>query len=223
MSDRPRRELDERLEELEATVADLREELEGRRGPMGVPSPPRPREFLRFADEYAIPAAISALEANVRALEMLQAGIRASDPERAVDETGRAVRDRASGVGRASLERLDRALAEVEAALEGSGTPRNREASDLLADARELNEEIRGMIDSRGPTRSAGADRSEAVRIEVRDESEADGDEVDGGDGDEETAAGATEAEVEAELEAVREEVESEGDGTPNDADEGEE
>lgn len=203
MDDSTRDDLDDRLDELEAAVADLREELRPARG---VPRPPRPREVLRFTDEYAIPAAIAALEANVRALELLRAGIRSSDPERAADEAGREVRDRASGVGRASLERLDRALEEVESAIEGSGLPRNREARDLLVDARRLDEEVRDVLEAGEARRAQGQDRGGAVRIEV--EAEGSADEASDVDADEPDDAA---AEVEAELETVRDEVASEG------------
>ena len=203
MSDRPRDDVDDRIAELEAAVADLREELRSRRGPGGAPRPPRPREFLRFTDDYAIPAAIAALEANVRALELLQAGIRASDPERTGDEKGRERSDRASGVGRSSLDRLDRALAEVESAIEGSGLPRDREAGELLRDARRLNDEIREAVEAGGSRQPEGSGRDGAVRIEVREEGSAEeGPDADGSD----DAA----AEVEAELETVKDEVASE-------------
>jgi hypothetical protein len=222
MSDRSRRELEDRIDELEATLEDLRREVGPRRGPTGLPRPPSPRGVLRFTDEYAIPAAIAALEANVRALELLQAGIRATDRERAVDGTGRAIGGRAADVGRASLDRLDVALADLESALEGSGMPRNRQARDLLGDARRLNEEIREMVETgeapagRGWGRGGQAERSGAIRIEVEEE--------DAGGRSERSVA----EEVETELETVREEVEAEGergndrgdDGEPDDAEE---
>lgn len=207
MPDRSRRELEERIDELEATLEDLRDEIGPRRGPMGLPRPPSPRDVLRFTDDYAIPAAIAALEANVRALELLQAGIRATDTERAVDETGRAVRDRASGVGRASLDRLDRALSDLESALEGPGMPRNSEARDLLTDARRLNEEIRDRVQTGERPVDRGTDRGGAVRIDVESESETG-----------ERRRRSVEEEVESELETVREEVESEGRNMPGDA-----
>ena len=197
MSDRSRRELEERIDELEATLEELRAELGPRRGPMGLPRPPRPREMLRFTDDYAIPAAVAALEANVRALELLQAGIRASDPDRAADEAGRAVRDRGATIGRTSMERLDRALTELESAVEDSGMPGDREARRLLTDARRLNDEIRDRVEAGGRPVGADPGRGGAIRIEVEAEGEAD----DGRD---------VEAEVESELETVKEEVEAE-------------
>lgn len=157
--------LRDRLDELEATLDALREEVEDGRGR----GRPRPGALLRLADEYAIPAAISALEANVRALELLQAGIRETD-------AGRDVRDRAADAGRTSFEGVDRALAELESTLERAGGPRNPEARALLSEARRLNAEIRdrlAFVDDRV---------DDAVRIEVESELESIHDEVDADD-----------------------------------------
>lgn len=213
--DRSRRELEARIDELEGTLEELRDELGPRRGPGGLPRPPSPREVLRFTDEYAIPAAVAALEANVRALELLQAGIRATDTRRAADETGRALSERASGVGRASLDRLDRALSELESALEGPGMPQNRQARDLLGDARRLNEEIRDRVELAGPAadrgsgpgtgtgRDGGTDHGRTDRGAVRIDVESEGDAG-------REAERSVDEEVESELETVWEEVESE-------------
>ena len=76
-SDRPRDrdELAAQLDELEATLTDLRSELrsEGRRGP---PRPPRLGELLRFTEEYTIPTLIALLEATIKSLELLQRPLR---------------------------------------------------------------------------------------------------------------------------------------------------
>lgn len=189
MTDPARDDLEDRIDELEETLDALREELAPERGPMGLPRPPRPREFLRFTDEYAIPAAVAAMRANIRALELLQAGIRVTDRDRAAGEAeraGRAVRDRATEAGSATLDRLDRALADLESAMEGRGTPANPEARDLLSEARRLNDEIRDRV-----AVEAGGRESEAVRIDVESELETIREEVGGGDadsGDEEPA-----------------------------------
>lgn len=124
-------------EELSVTLRDLRDELRAPRGPFGLPRPPTPREVLRFTESYAIPTAVAVLEANIRALELLAAAIRAveggaSDADRA--------RSRAESVSRATLERLDDALASLQDALEGR--PENAEARRLLDEARELRAEI---------------------------------------------------------------------------------
>lgn len=164
MSDPPRDDLNDLIDEFEETLSSLRAELESPRRRRG-PRPPAPGELLRLADEYAIPAAIAALEANIRALELLQAGIRAGDPDRAADAATSAVRDGMSGAGRATLERLDRALAELETSMEGSAMPRNPEARELLSEARRLNAEIADRLSA-----EAGTDREDAVRIEVESE-----------------------------------------------------
>ncbi len=76
-------------DDLAAAAADLAASLEAlrddvaprpRRGPFGLPRPPRPVELLRFADDHAIPTVIALLEANVRALELLRAALRLADP-----------------------------------------------------------------------------------------------------------------------------------------------
>jgi len=198
MSQRDRRgrrdqsDLDDLSEELSVTLRDLRDELRTPRGPFGLPRPPTPREVLRFTESYAIPTAVAVLEANIRALELLAAAIRAveggaSDAERA--------RDRAESVSRATLERLDDALVSLQDALEGR--PENDEARRLLDEARELRAEIDDRL--RETPRSAdrggtgGADPDKTTRnvheVPVDVESELDSikrdlDESDGGDED---------------------------------------
>lgn len=189
MTDRARDDLEDRIDELEATLEALRAELGPERGPMGLPRPPRPREFLRFTDEYAIPAAVAAMRANIRALELVQAGIRATDAERAAGDAGRAVRDRATEAGSATLDRLDGALSDLESAMEGRGTPANPEARALLSEARRLNDEIRDRV-----AVESRAGESEAVRIDVESELESIREEV-----------GAEDAEAEDEEPAVSE------------------
>lgn len=167
MSDTRPDDLADRLDDLEATLSDLRAQLESPRR-RGLPRrPPSPRELLRFTDEYAIPTAIAMLEANVRALELLRAGIRATDPDHAADTATSAVRDGVTGVSRATLDRLDRGLAELESSLSGGGTPRNPEARELVAEARRLNDEIADRLAAGG-----APGREESVRIDVDSELE---------------------------------------------------
>lgn len=158
MSQRDRRDrrdqpdLEDLSEELSVTLRDLRDELRTPRGPFGLPRPPTPREVLRFTESYAIPTAVAVLEANIRALELLAAAIRAveggaSDAKRA--------RARAESVSRATLDRLDDALVDLQNALEGR--PENADARRLLDEAREL----RAEIDDRLRETPRGADRSE--------------------------------------------------------------
>lgn len=179
MSDPRRDDLSERIDELEETLAALRAEIESPRDRRRPFRPPTPREMLRMADEYAIPAAVAALEANVRALELVQAGIRASDPERAADTTATAVRDGVTGATRATVDRLDRALAEIEASMAGTGMPRNPDARELLTEARRLNDEIADRL-----AVETGAGRDDGVRIDVESELDSIRDEVSEGTGD---------------------------------------
>lgn len=165
MSDRD--DVEARLDELEETLSALRDELESTRGPAAFPRSPRPRAFLRFTDQYAIPAAIAAMRANIRALEVLRAGIRATDTSRTSRAADRSARDRATGAGRASLERLDGALADLESAMTGPGTPASPEARELLSEARRLNREIRDRV-----ALEEGRSARDAVRIDVESELE---------------------------------------------------
>jgi len=171
----PPEELVARLEELEDAIEDLREELRPR-GPFGLPRPPTPRETAQFTADYGIPAAIAGLEAAVRSLELLQAALRAADPGR------NDLPDAEAAVG-AVLDRVDRALADLQAALDDG--PPNATASELLAEVRRLEEEIREAVD----------------------DAETGGRDV---DGDEPTGTDEPGPDVEDELETIRREV---GDG----------
>lgn len=148
MSDAPDDELDERVAQLADVLGELRRELDAEppRGPLGLPRPPTPRELLRFTDEQAIPAAIAVLEANIRALELLRAAIRLSESERAARAGGRDVRERAERASRATLDRLDDALVDVQSELEQAGLPPDDEARTIVQDARDLRAEIRERL-----------------------------------------------------------------------------
>ncbi|WP_132060762.1 DUF7547 family protein [Halorussus amylolyticus] len=173
-------ELDERVEELEERVRRLRDEL-GRppEGPLGLPRPPSPSEVLSFTGEYAIPTAIAVLEANVRALQALQQVIRVLDPERSVvgEERDR-LESRAADASRATLDRLETALEDVENVVRESDLPREGEARDILEDARRINREIRDRVDrsrrdadeARGRERGRGQDRGREQDRDRRDE-----------------------------------------------------
>ncbi|UPV73736.1 hypothetical protein M0R89_14460 [Halorussus limi] len=147
--DRDPERIDERVEDLEARVRELRTEL-GRppEGPLGLPRPPTPREVLSFTGEYAIPTAIAMLEANVRALKALQQVIRLLDPERSVvgEERDR-LQGRAADASRLTLDRLESALEDVETTIRESDLPREDAARDILEDARRINREIRDRVE----------------------------------------------------------------------------
>jgi len=127
--------------DLARSLRDLQRELEPQRRGL---RPPSLRELLRFTDEVAIPAAVLILETNVRALRLLQRAIRVADPEsgRGGEATaaGTEVRDRAAQVSRATLDRLDDALADLQDALEGR--PEDEDARQVLDEARALRDEI---------------------------------------------------------------------------------
>jgi len=146
--------LEAAVRDLADAVEDLRVELqEPRRGPLGRFRPPSPRELLRFTEQHTLPALVAVLETNVRMLELLAAAIRVADgrPLDAVDrdddgfETGRrALETGADGLAaasRATLERLDAALAELQEAADG-GAPDDPEVRRLLSEARTLRAEV---------------------------------------------------------------------------------
>lgn len=226
------------VDSLETTLRDLRqlltEERDGssvvpdrqdmgrRRGP---PAPPRMRDILRFTEEYTIPTVIAVLEANIRLLRLMQASLRAVDPERSAFGDARGsgsaltdgVRRAATGAGRASADGLASALDELQRALAESDTPENPEARELLTDARTLSEEIQARI--REGRAQADRARNEgnakrttdglgpnAIRIDVRDEA----DEAEGtGDADTEAAADEpkVDVDVDAELQSIKEQM----------------
>lgn len=147
-------------EDLARELRAYREELEREhsrpeppRGPLGLPRPPTPREVIRFADEYAIPTVIAVLEANIKLLEGLRGVIRMAEAGQEARERSREVRtrgrragettaDRATEVGRATLSKLEESLSDLRETIEGADLPEDREGRDLLADVRELQEEI---------------------------------------------------------------------------------
>lgn len=150
--------LGELVAELQRTLHELRTEVDnaprrpGRRGDRSLPRPPTPSELLRFTETYTIPTVVALLEAAVRALELLAGAIRLLDgrdprsPERrdaggsALAAASTAAGERAAETGREALARVDDALAELQRAYEGQ--PRDPGASRLLADARDLRDEI---------------------------------------------------------------------------------
>lgn len=234
---RDREELDERVAELEARVRELRDELgEPPRGPLGLPRPPTPGEVLSFTGEYAIPTAIAVLEANVRALQALRQVIRVLDPERsAVGEERDRLENRAADASRATLDRLEDALGDVETVVRESDLPREGEARDILEDARRINRDIRDRVErsrreadetrerergrGRDDTDRNDTDRDDADRgrdfearsttIEVTDADE------DAGEDDDPEDLG--QVDVDAELRSIKDELESrevEGRGT---------
>lgn len=209
MNDSREDELAERVAELEESLRDLRAKLgppDRRRGPAGLPRPPTPREVLSFAGDYAIPTTIAVLEANIRALEMLQRVLRFGDSRRAASEGRRSMNARAARVGRDTMAALDAALSDLQAELEEGTLPESGEARTVLQDARRLNEEIADWI--RGAEAEADESR-ERIRVEEGEE--------------EEEESSVVTIDVDSELESIREEVNGEADGDDSDEADGNE
>lgn len=201
-----REDLEERIEELETTLRGLQTELrQPPRGPMGLPRPPTPREVLSFTGEYAIPTLITMLEANVRALKALQQIIRLVDPE--YDPTEQARSDLSARAGRASratLDRLQDTLNDVEGALTEGGLPEEPRARRILEDARRLSDDIREEM-------SAGSEQADEGR-ELADTADAEEAEL-------EEEVDQPEVDVDAELRSIRDELGVRGNGSGDDED----
>ena len=221
MDDRER-ELDESVDDLAKTLESLRAELrDPPEGPLGLPRPPTPGEFLRFTERYTIPALISILETSIRTLELLAAAIRVAD-DRSLDgsSTGRRGADEPrtdsiASASRRTLQTLDDALADLQSAAAG-GEVRNPELQELLSEARDL----RAEVDDRLADATAGSPRrpreteQEPVNIEVKggdDESDRDEtDDDDARDADERDLG----VDVDRELESIKRELDEPLDDT---------
>jgi hypothetical protein len=182
--------------ELSRELRELRAELESDRrdpprGPLGLPRPPRPREFLEFADEVAIPGTIAILEANIKLLEALQRAIRLADTERRArqrsGEVGTEAADRAGEVGQKALERVQGGLEDLRTAIEGGTVAGERPGSDILDDIEELESEIDARIDASRERRrddrengsGVSASSADSVGDGTNDRGREDGPEVD--------------------------------------------
>ena len=219
--------LETSVRELTATLEELQSELRdppARTGPLGLPRPPSPGELLRLTEQYTIPALISLLEANVRLLELLAAALRVADgrpieaTEKLTDAGGRLEAVRAGGregvaaASRATLRRLDDALAELQTAAEG-GTPDDPEVRQLLSRARELRSEVDERL-AKAEAESASAEETTgAVEVDVDGPGGSDDDET-----DEETSDD-VDLDVDEELETIRRQVDGPDDGDDADDD----
>jgi hypothetical protein len=208
MDDRDR-ELETTVEDLAETLEDLRAELrEPPRGPLGLPRPPTPGEFLRFTERYTIPALISLLEASIRTLELLAAALRVADG-RPLDgdpsvrrEVTAAGTDRLAAASRRTLSTLDDALAELQSAATG-GEPESPELQRLLSEARQLRAEVDDRLAEATTAETGRASDPEPVNIEVTGGGDAESpDDRDRPPGDE---AG---VDVDSELETIKREFE---------------
>lgn len=186
--------LEERINELQNSLEELQQPRPPR-GPGGLPRPPTPRELLTFADQQAIPTAITVLEANIRALELLQAALRLADPGRTAAEEADQTRARAEDLGRRSLDRLDDTLRDLQEAARGDTLPRNDDAREIIEEARQLREEIASRIDEteRPRDRPSEADTADTA------------------------TNGSVEIDIEDELDSIRSELDKDGENDPDD------
>ncbi len=214
--DRSEEELAEVAGELAEELQALREDLDRdrrRRTPLGLPRPPRPSEVLRLADEFAIPALIALLEANIKLLKGVQQVIRLADREREARERGRAAGSTAADAGRATMQKLQDALDDLGTAIENGAFPDDRAGSDVLEDVRDLQGEIENRLESAREQREAASDTRQA-ELPGEDPAPADGGAAPG----EEEMDDGVEIDVDAELDSLRERYREEpGDGAVDD------
>ncbi|WP_254837705.1 DUF7547 family protein [Natronomonas marina] len=199
------------VRELSATLEELRAELRGPpTGPLGLPRPPKPGELLRLTEEYTIPALVSVLETNIRLLELLAAALRVADGRPLAESSGsdaladvgerslEGVRRGGEGLAaasRATLQRLDDALADLENAAAGEPAE-NPEVRQLLSEARNLRAEVDEGLAAASKDRPDSTETDhEPVDIDVDEELETLRRQVDGpddepGDGGDETGNG---------------------------------
>jgi hypothetical protein len=122
---------------------------------------PSATDVLAFTDEKLIPATITVLEVNIRALELLQKGIRWARPDRAGENAER-VRSHAESVSRSTLERLDTVLADLQDAAGEGALPEDAEASGIIGEARRLRDEIDTALEERADARQEEPPAEEA-------------------------------------------------------------
>ncbi|WP_338728704.1 hypothetical protein [Haladaptatus sp. DJG-WS-42] len=197
------------IDDLEATLAELRTALEPttRRG---LPRPPSPRRLLSFTDEFAIPTAIAVLEANIRALELVQELIHVTNRGLEASDSTQDASSRARDVSQDAIDRLERALTEIQVSLEEGALPENPEARKLLTEARALRDEIDERLADSGRTeptprqpspRDAG-DQPIVIPVESDDAPEPD-------EGPHDLEDALADEEIESELETIRQELDA--------------
>jgi len=137
--------------------------------------------LLRLTERRAIPALVAALEAQIRALELLQDVIRVAEgrpPRRdGADRDPPRTGERAGAVGRAALDRLDDVLAELESAL-ATGESSDPQARELLGEARDLRADVEAQLSP-----DAGDREREEVPVDVEAELDSIKRELDSDDG----------------------------------------
>ncbi|AHF99293.1 hypothetical protein HALLA_10915 [Halostagnicola larsenii XH-48] len=221
MTDRDE-DLAEAVRELSETIDELRAELEPRRRRSPL-RPPTPRELLRVADEFAIPAALTVLKANVRALEAFQRGIKLVQTERdARDRTKTAAKStekRAKKLRKTTVSQLDTVLEELQRGVSEGSVPADERVAGLLAEARNLRDDV----DRRLQEVAEQTEANEAQSIEIDGEDT----ESDGAGDVNVDAADESNVDVDAELETLKDQFtddddddrpsEGDGDDSPGD------
>lgn len=172
------------LDDLDRTLADLRDELRDsdgttrRRGDATVdrrsggrrdrrerpgPRPPSLSELVRFTEQYTLPTLIATLETAIQSLELLRGMLRLADPDRSMfdpDERGERsptrLSDGVADVGRGAVTGVERALSELQTALSESDLPEDQPSRELLEDARRLSEEVSSRLAETARSDDAG-------------------------------------------------------------------
>ncbi|MDJ1433489.1 hypothetical protein [Halostagnicola sp. A-GB9-2] len=162
--------LAEAVRELSATIDELREELAPRRRRPSF-RPPTPGEMLRVADEFAIPAALAVLKANVRALEAFQRGIKLVQTEQETrDRTKTAAKStekRAKKLRRTTVSQLDTVLEELQRGVSEGSVPADERVTDLLSEARELRDDVDRRL--RDAVEETGSTDAQPIEIDGND------------------------------------------------------
>lgn len=182
-----------RLSELESAITELRNRtMRPPRGPLGLPRPPTPDEFVEFMDRQAIPATVAYLQANIRALQALQAALRLFRGTNEARTRTSDARERTAELGTKTLDTLDSALEDLKDAYREGSLPDDPSSRSILEEAQRLTDEIRDELRA-----TTGARRRRTSMDSTRTRGEATGDpRVDP-------------SEVETELEMLRDQYES--------------
>ncbi|WP_254278734.1 DUF7547 family protein [Haloarcula marina] len=151
------------LTDLVRTLQELETEVEPRTDD-GRPRPPTLDELLRFTSDVTIPAAILVLQTNVEALKLLRRALRMAEGRPTSTGSGSdEMRRRATELSKATLTRLDDALTELQTAVEGR--PSDREAAELLDEARTLRADLEAKLEE--STREDGQPDEESTTVPV--------------------------------------------------------
>jgi len=164
--------------ELVRTLQELETAVEPRTE-SGRPRPPTPEELLRFTSDVTIPAAILVLKTNIEALKLLRRALRIAEGRPAEQSSRQGVQARATELSRATLSRLDDALSDLQGAVEGR--PADDEASELLTEARQLQETLAAQLAQSEAVNGSdgGADDGTTVPVDVDAELQSIKDDID--------------------------------------------